>query len=111
MEYEPEQNRLILKYGVDSRLIFNNVVGFSAITCGFWNPSGTVAILDFVYLPLEKSLLLQKLNKERERIIREYGEYSTGHFEKEKDFFETLTEFSSGDKLSVVCEYIEIETA
>lgn len=81
---------------------FVNVVGFEMTSCNFWGISPH--ILDFEYVEYENRTLLPKLH-----YIKESSEiHHLCKLVTNINYIETIITFTSGDKLTIACEYIII---
>lgn len=82
---------------------FVGVLGFQMTSCDFWGKSPH--ILDFEYVKHNKEILLRYLQS-----MTEHEPMNPNcKLNKDENFIETVLTFGSGDKLTVVCEYIVIE--
>jgi len=126
IEYSPSERRIVVSINYDkyctpiTKMIFNNVVGAKTTlfeTLQFC--SGR--ILDFYLLKKSDVKLINELydesEKEKSKIVvrNDKGEIIRDAVTSNMDNMEQLieTEFflDSADKMTIVCEYIEIETA
>ena len=89
---------------VEQKISFVNVVGFEMTSCDFWGKSSH--ILDFEYVPQDKRTLLPKLHSLNKNCS---SNKSLCILTNGVDYIETIITFVSGDKLTVACEFIEIE--
>jgi len=80
---------------------FINVIGFTMTSCDFWGASEYV--LDFEYIEPDKRTLIPSLEKQWMNVPDSSSEVTYD------DFLETLLTFSSGDRLRIACEAIEIQ--
>lgn len=104
--FERKNRKLTLLLTKENRIryhmTFINVIGFDFTACNFWGNSPHV--LDFEYVDMSKRNIIPKLLKIKESTLCD----PTCVLETQKDFIETKMTFTSGDKLEIACEYIEI---
>jgi len=80
---------------------FANVIGFTMTSCDFWGASECV--LDFEYVDKSERVIIPKLEEE----WLKNPNLTNGCLYD--GYIETLLTFSSGDKLRIACESIEIK--
>lgn len=81
---------------------FINVIGFNMVSCDFWGKSPH--ILDWsVHLTQDQSII-KKLIEEKECY-----HYRFSRLEDEQTYLESVILFTSGDRLTIACEQIELE--
>ena len=81
-------------------IIFFNVIGFNMISCDFWGKSPHV--LDWEFVQDEEQLLTNKLLEEKHN-------FSDSKLEGFTTYMETVMTLTSGDLLTIVCEYIDLQ--
>lgn len=82
---------------------FRNILGFKMTSCDFWGRSPH--ILDFEYVVHEGRAMLPELDKIKESIpVNPLCKLLT-----KTEYLECVLTLTSGDKLTVVCEYIDYE--
>ena len=92
IEFEKEEQNVV-------RMDLLNVACFEMTACDFWGPSPH--ILDFEYMKEGECLLIPKLKRELEEIKENI--MLKHNFKK---LIETRMTFTSGDRLTIVCEEI-----
>ena len=107
IEYDFIDSVVKIKYGLGKEIIFYSVLGISTVACRFWGETDP-AILDFVYVPESDRIILPKLLKEREDGIQQYGKHAEGRMKTDTTYIEVLLVLSTGDRITIVCESIEI---
>jgi len=108
------------KFSNIKKLTFNKVVGTKTTFLEMFGPLKG-RILDFYYFERKETTLINDLYDEREKeksnivectykgeIIRDAV---TSNMDNMEQLIETEFLFDSADKMTIVCEYIEIETA
>ena len=85
------------KYAIE----FCNVIGYNMQSCGCWSDS--VYVLDWEVSD-DRELIDVLLSQQNN------GDYTFSRIKDKKgSFFQTVFTLISGDKLTIVCEYIEID--
>lgn len=85
------------------KICYNKVIGFDMTSCRFWGESPHV--LDFEYVCDDKRTLLPRLYGIKDQ-CRNNKMFDCEPIDN-NDYIETVVWFVSGDKLTVVCEYID----
>jgi len=105
--YEYENNLIYFEiqrnfYGKNFKLLFNNVFGFEMQSCDFWSNSPHVFDLELgdSYGNKMTKMLLERHESEKK---------SCSRLTKYDEAVEIIITLTSGDKLTLVCEYIEYE--
>lgn len=80
-------------------LEFFNVIGYEMISCEFWGKSPY--IFDWEVKKKEDQALIAKLVKEQND-----HHYPYSCFSNDTKYFESVITFTSGNKLTIACEYI-----
>lgn len=83
------------KYTVE----FAKVIGFEMILCDFWGKSPHILSCEFI--KSSDYVLIKKLVEEEE-----INHYCCSSLSKNKTYIETVFVFTSGDRLTIACEYI-----
>ncbi len=86
----------------DFVIVFYNVIGFFSKTCDFWGKSPHVFGWD--YIPKDESKIIKELIEEN----KTYN-YESCKLEDYKSYIESVIITTSGDKLQIACERIEIK--
>ena len=87
------------KYAIE----FINVIGFEMVSCDFWGKSPH--ILDFEFIKPHEHRLLKKLLEEGKN-----NNYFCSNLYRNKTYIETVLVFASGDRLTIACECIRVDT-
>lgn len=82
------------------KICFFNVLGFEMSSCDFWGESE--CLFDFEYVKQSERVIIPKLLKEWDTVPVLVSPINY------ENFIEVLFTFSSGDKLRIACEEIEI---
>lgn len=82
-------------------ITYLNVIAFTMIACDFWGSSPH--ILDWEFVKGEEQLLTNNIIE-----TKESHKYTYSKIDNAKRYMETIITFSSGDTLTIVCEYIEL---
>lgn len=80
-------------------LEFFNVIGYEMISCEFWGKSPY--IFDWEVKKAQDQALIAKLTKEQK-----VQNYPYSRLKNDTKYFESTITFTSGDRLTIACEYI-----
>lgn len=84
-------------------IVFCNVVGINMVSCDFWGRS--LHVLDWEFVDGNKKWLTNNLYK-----TKECHKYVNSTLDKPENYIETIMTLSSGDVLTIVCQYIDLKT-
>lgn len=84
-------------------IVFCNVVGINMVSCDFWGRS--LHVLDWEFVDGNKKWLTNNLYE-----TKECHKYVNSTLDKPENYIETIMTLSSGDVLTIVCQYIDLKT-